>query len=429
MILDDDLLKKWADEYRAGDFKLPEIYHGDEDDGTEIWRHWGVQIGLSLYFYEEDTLAKRETICQLAEAFQALTDNALQLVNFGRGGAHTLGSKYGLIRGEKGNWNPDESFYLKLSSGQNRATRLESTAFYFSGCVNKINSQQRFEMRYPPYSYLRLQCPEAWFAETKNHTALLSLFRRAIVELKAEQGYGGLSWSMPIDIGCTSDFEYTEHYFAQQFYGMDIDKPSDMTDGHGSCWPLECGMRSPSWITVVGPTQLAKMGGHDVINTALAETQGVSSQAIGDALWLQDGEFPQLYPVEQGIPESMTTIAEAIKPLRAETLKLISYPRWDGDEEIDHVFFDLDKCRRWLARFDRNGDWPSAEQRFWQPSPDYLTEQIVRVFAGEACAHTGYWYTPAKQNSRTLFKQGDVMPDFPDSSYGATIWYWDQNQD
>lgn len=186
MILDDDLLKEWADEYRAGDFKLPEIYHGDEDDGTEIWRHWGLQIGLSLYFYEEDTLAKRETICQLAEAFQAITDNALQLVNFGRGGAHKLGSKYGLIRGEKANWDPDESFFLELSSGQNRATRFESTAFSFSAGVEKQNCQARHEMRYPKYSYLRLQCPVAWFAEAKNHTALLALFRRAIVELKAE---------------------------------------------------------------------------------------------------------------------------------------------------------------------------------------------------------------------------------------------------
>lgn len=50
-----------------------------------------------------------------------------------------------------------------------------------------------------------------------------------------------------------------------------------------------------------------------------------------------------------------------------------------------------------------------------------------RVDAGKICPQSGYWYTPAKQNSRALFKQGDVMPDFPDSSYGVTIWYWDQN--
>ncbi len=429
MILDDDLLKEWADEYRAGDFKLPEIYHGDEDDGTEIWRHWGLQIGLSLYFYEEDTLAKRETICQLAEAFQALTDNALQLVNFGRGGAHKLGSKYGFIRGEKENWDPDESFFLELSSGQNRATRFESTAFAFSGYVKKSNSQQRFEMRYPPYSYLRLQCPVAWFQETKNQAALLTLFRRAIVELKAEQGYGGISWSLPIDNSCWPDFEYAEHYFAQQFYGMDIDKPFKMTDGHASCWPLECGMRSPSWLTVIGSRLLERIGGRDVVAASLADTPSIIASAAGDTLWLQDGEFPQLYPIEHGIPPSMTAIAEALKPLRAETLKLISYPRWDGDEEIDHVFFDLEKCRRWLARFDRDGDWPSPSQRFWQSRQQNELPVKVRINANETCPQTGYWHTPAKLNSRALFTQGDVMPDFPDSSYGATIWYWDQNQD
>jgi hypothetical protein len=49
------------------------------------------------------------------------------------------------------------------------------------------------------------------------------------------------------------------------------------------------------------------------------------------------------------------------------------------------------------------------------------------VRAGEPCPRTGYWLTPAAQNSRRRFQQGEVMPDTK-SSYGATIWQWDENQ-
>ena len=73
---------------------------------------------------------------------------------------------------------------------------------------------------------------------------------------------------------------------------------------------------------------------------------------------------------------------------------------------------------------------------------EYLAEAIAEVYADKSapaihptraeanqpCPNTGYWYTPAKAHSRALFKRGEVMPDFPGSSYGATIWYWDMNQ-
>ena len=35
--------------------------------------------------------------------------------------------------------------------------------------------------------------------------------------------------------------------------------------------------------------------------------------------------------------------------------------------------------------------------------------------------------TPAKVDSRRVFKQGEVMPDL-DSNYGATIWQWEIDQ-
>lgn len=73
-------------------------------------------------------------------------------------------------------------------------------------------------------------------------------------------------------------------------------------------------------------------------------------------------------------------------------------------------------------------DYASQEASATPNDHQPTAPDAVRIEANKTCPQTGYWYTPAKQNSRALFKQGDVMPDFPDSSYGATIWYWDQNQ-
>ncbi len=51
----------------------------------------------------------------------------------------------------------------------------------------------------------------------------------------------------------------------------------------------------------------------------------------------------------------------------------------------------------------------------------------LRVMAGAPCPRTGYWFTPARENSRAHFEAGSNMPDVG-SSWGATIWQWDEQQ-
>lgn len=51
----------------------------------------------------------------------------------------------------------------------------------------------------------------------------------------------------------------------------------------------------------------------------------------------------------------------------------------------------------------------------------------VRVEAGKTCPRAGYYFTPAKTDSRRLFQQGEVMPDFQFKGW-ETIWQWDQDQ-
>jgi hypothetical protein len=57
-----------------------------------------------------------------------------------------------------------------------------------------------------------------------------------------------------------------------------------------------------------------------------------------------------------------------------------------------------------------------------------LVENIrLRVEGGHPCPQAGYWFTPAKPDSRRHFKEGELMPAF-DSAYGSTIWQWDPRQ-
>jgi hypothetical protein len=60
--------------------------------------------------------------------------------------------------------------------------------------------------------------------------------------------------------------------------------------------------------------------------------------------------------------------------------------------------------------------------------PDAVRACIrLRCEAGQPCPRAGFWFTPARVNSRRQFKAGEVMPDVG-GDYGATIWQWDEQQ-
>jgi hypothetical protein len=50
-----------------------------------------------------------------------------------------------------------------------------------------------------------------------------------------------------------------------------------------------------------------------------------------------------------------------------------------------------------------------------------------RCEAGHRCPREGWWFTPAAQDSRRVFKLGEVMPSVK-ADYGQTIWQWDASQ-
>lgn len=52
----------------------------------------------------------------------------------------------------------------------------------------------------------------------------------------------------------------------------------------------------------------------------------------------------------------------------------------------------------------------------------------ARCESGQPCPQSGFWSTPARQNSRRRFMAGELMPAVG-GDYGATIWQWDKSQE
>ena len=50
------------------------------------------------------------------------------------------------------------------------------------------------------------------------------------------------------------------------------------------------------------------------------------------------------------------------------------------------------------------------------------------IAAGQFCPKSGWWFTPAKANSRRYIQQGIAFPAIEDSDYGTTFWQWSPDQ-
>lgn len=88
------------------------------------------------------------------------------------------------------------------------------------------------------------------------------------------------------------------------------------------------------------------------------------------------------------------------------------------------------------ARY-KDGNVPDEERHYPTPSESLAIAERAqettalgasRCVAGESCSREGFWFTPAKADSRQRFEQGMVMPDVG-GDYGSTIWQWDERQD
>jgi hypothetical protein len=74
-------------------------------------------------------------------------------------------------------------------------------------------------------------------------------------------------------------------------------------------------------------------------------------------------------------------------------------------------------------------DWACAHKVMDRIKPAAGAKPLrLRCEGKQPCPQAGYWFTTAQKNSRRLFKAGEKMPEIKDSPWGATIWYWDEQQ-
>lgn len=81
---------------------------------------------------------------------------------------------------------------------------------------------------------------------------------------------------------------------------------------------------------------------------------------------------------------------------------------------------------RWCLVELIEGEFETVEGEVESPASSLLMKNR-RFSAGEICEHGGFYFTPARLNSRRRFEIGDVFPSI-DSTYGKTIWQWDMQQ-
>ena len=77
-----------------------------------------------------------------------------------------------------------------------------------------------------------------------------------------------------------------------------------------------------------------------------------------------------------------------------------------------------------------DGQIPAEEQSYPVPGQvEWPADGLrLRCEANQPCVKAGFWFTPARPNSRRLFEQGETMPAVS-GDYGTTIWQWDVNQE
>lgn len=63
-----------------------------------------------------------------------------------------------------------------------------------------------------------------------------------------------------------------------------------------------------------------------------------------------------------------------------------------------------------------------------ETKPEITSQARGRCPADQPCPKSGYWFTQAKSDSRAYFKQGELMPDYPNNNWGQVIWQFDGEQ-
>jgi Protein of unknown function (DUF3396) len=302
----------------------------------------------------------------------------------------------------------DRNFLFSASDEKNPLSSPNRAAhFWRAGTWDGVNNIA--------LSHVQLHFSYQWWLDHRD--AWQRFVLSAADRLGADQVYCGFSMTNPLDIGTRYEVATWERALSPHFYGLDIDFPFGMSRD------LQEGVRPPTWGFLLSERWRGRLGcSRDEVRKALDDPQ-IQIVDCDSGQWIELGSYPSLCPVTEGVPPLQARLNRLLRPIRLANLGLVGLGQWDGDP--NERFSHLDS-QRWLARFDEDSDWPSAEVRRVVRDA-YRGGPPASVTGGLPCPRAGWWFTPAREGSRRHFAQGETMPELG-SDYGASIWQWDDRQ-
>ncbi|WP_455883880.1 type VI immunity family protein [Pseudomonas putida] len=307
----------------------------------------------------------------------------------------------------------DDYFEFWFTDESNHASSPTTAGHFWRGWFKRDKTKTA-------YSWIVFHYRWQWWLD--NREAWRQFVLKTIDLLKAHQVYSGFAMANPMEYGTRAEVTTRERALTPAFYGLDIEYAYGMDD------ELLNGIRPPTWAFLLADHWREKLElTREQVRTALAHPR-ISITELHSGQWIELGEQPELYPVEQGVPELPMLLNRLLKPIRYDDLGLLGFGQWDGDP--NERFTDADS-RRWMARFDIDGDWPTAASRLITPKPTSPAQvsQPLNIVAGLPCNQAGWWLVPGLADSRREFKQGDILPTLTRES-GDSLLFWqrDPNQ-
>jgi hypothetical protein len=352
------------------------------EDGTPV-----VKLGLivSLYFSEGYSAEVKQRVVECFARFKNEFGHLLK-GQFNKNYKKFSSDGFEKIKNKVISAKPNEKYEWEVSS----APSISEAAGY---SLSVLSSQEVHgdSVR----SFLKMTLPWEILEEVGGvnfyHGWLLYLCN----QVQADHGYGGLSSTLPYD-----HYKYApmEMQLAQQYSGLEVDSllisfSLELIDS----------IKGVNWYTVLSTRFVERLGGVDALAHAFSNHGHIQLFNYSGGVVIRAGEYPELGGKDGNNPKAYVAVNRVIRPLRISNPEQLQTCSSYGDT------FDEEGTVRWYARFDEK-EPPST-----MPG---------RLAAGEPCSVTGYWSSPAQTNSLQKFEQGEIMPEFKGSSWGATFWYW-----
>ena len=243
-----------------------------------------------------------------------------------------------------------EDYFTFNFTDQKNHISSPATAGYFWKVRDYMNDDAVPSNR--TYSSIQFYYRWSWWLENKDAWRQFVLQTAGILD--AAQVYSGFAMATPLAYGSRSEVSVWERSLTTHFYGLDID---DYLGMHGE---LTIGIRPPTWGFLLSDTWREKL---DITRGQVKLSlhhPNIKIEELSVGLWIELGEEPSLYPVEDGVPALPVLLNKLLKPIRHDHMGLLSGAQWDGDP--NERFNDADSLR-WMRRFDADSDWPSVKLR------------------------------------------------------------------